>query len=163
MSENTETTETTEKVDETGAGAETATETPQQLPDDHPLVKTLAAQKEQIKTLKERAQRLDELEQANLTEQEKAEARVKAAEERAAELELRNNIAEVAIEFGLSKEDAHLLKDVSSVEAMRSLAGRLAESSKEKRNHYVPTEGTGTPPPKDERREFANFLAGRGA
>lgn len=160
MSENTETNET---VDEGNQVAETATEIPQQLPDDHPLVKTLAAQKQQIKELKEQNQRVDELEQAQLTEQEKAEARVKAAEERAAELEARNNIAEVALEFGLSKEDAGLLKGVSSVEAMRSLAERLAEPAKRKQNHYVPTEGTGTPPPKDERREFANFLAGRDA
>lgn len=124
MSENTETTETVDKGNQV---AETATETPQQLPDDHPLVKTLAAQKEQIRELKERTQQLDELEQANLTEQEKAEARVKAAEERAAELEIRNNIAEVAIEYGLTQEDAHLLKGVSDIETMRQIAERLAK------------------------------------
>ena len=135
---------------------------PIQLPDDHPLVTTLAAQKEQIRELKERAQRLDELEQANLTEQEKAEARVKAAEERAAELEARNNIAEVAIEYGLSKDDAQLLKGVSDIETMRQIAERLSEP-KNNRNHYVPNDGTGTTPQPDERREFANFLAGRRA
>src|SRR5690625_1114879 len=160
MSENTEETKETVTPEIIPNGGEDG---PIQLPDDHPLVTTLAAQKEQIRELKERAQRLDELEQAQLTEQEKAEARVKAAEERAAELEARNNTAEVALEFGLSKEDAGLLKGVSSVEAMRSLAERLAEPAKRKQNHYVPTEGTGTPPPKDERREFANFLAGRDA
>ena len=35
-----------------------------QLPDDHPLVKTLAAQKSAIKELKAKASRLDEIEEA---------------------------------------------------------------------------------------------------
>lgn len=135
---------------------------PVQLPDDHPLVTTLAAQKEQIRELKERTQRLDDLEQANLTEQERVEARVKAAEDRAAALEVRNNIAEVAIEYGLSKDDAGLLQGVSDIETMRQIAERLSER-RPNRNHYVPAEGTGTPPEPDERREFANFLVGRRA
>lgn len=159
MSEKTEETKETVTPEITPNGGEDG---PIQLPDDHPLVTTLAAQKEQIRELKERAQRLDELEQANLTEQEKAEARVKAAEERAAELEARNNIAEVALDYGLSKDDAQLLKGVSDIETMRQIAERLSEP-KNNRNHYVPNEGTGTPPQPDERREFANFLVGRRA
>lgn len=135
---------------------------PIRLPDDHPLVTTLAAQKEQIKALKERAQRADELEQATLSEQEKAEAKVKAAEQRAAELEARNNIAEVALEYGLSKDDAQLLEGISDIESMRQIAKRLSEVQT-KSKHYVPTEGAGGPPSPDERREFANFLTGRRA
>lgn len=142
------------EVDPNGANGE-----PMQFPDDHPLVTALAAKKEQVERLRSRN---EELEQANLTEQEKAEARVKAAEERAAELEARNNIAEVAIEYGLSKDDAQLLKGVSDIETMRQIAERLSEP-KNSRNHYVPNEGTGTPPQPDERREFANFLVGRRA
>lgn len=41
---------------------------PTQLPDDHPLVKTLAAQKEQLRELKAKASRLDEIEEATKTE-----------------------------------------------------------------------------------------------
>ena len=108
------------------------------------------------------AEKLAELEQAQMSEAERAAAKVKAAEDRAAELEARNNIAEVAIEYGLSKDDAQLLKGVSDIETMRQIAERLSEP-KNNRNHYVPNEGTGTTPPPDERREFANFLAGRRA
>lgn len=155
MSETTETTDATSGDDSNGVD-----NGPAQLPDDHPLVTALAAQKEQIRELKERTQRLDEIEQSNLTEQEKAESRVKAAEERASELEVRNNIAEVAIEYGLTKDDATLLQGVSDIETMRQIAERLSEP-KTNRNHYVSSEGTGTPPPPDDRREFANFLIGR--
>lgn len=49
-------------------GAETEPKQTQQqaitLPDDHPLVKTLAANKTEIKELKAKAQRLDEIEEA---------------------------------------------------------------------------------------------------
>src|SRR5665647_2883592 len=62
-------------VDPNGAGG-----APTQLPDDHPLVKTLAAQKDEIKVLKEKAARLDQIEQANRTDAEKAADRIAAAE-----------------------------------------------------------------------------------
>jgi len=160
MSENTDK-ETVSADSPNGAesGPNGASGEPIQFPDDHPLVTALAAKKEQVERLRARA---EELETAQMTDQEKAEARVKAAEERAAELEARNNIAEVAIEYGLSKDDAQLLKGVSDIETMRQIAERLSEP-KNNRNHYVPNEGTGTTPPPDERREFANFLAGRRA
>src|SRR5665647_1094731 len=57
-------------VDPNGAGG-----APTQLPDDHPLVKTLAAQKDEIKVLKEKAARkilLTATEPAALLEQVKA-------------------------------------------------------------------------------------------
>lgn len=133
-----------------------------QLPESHPLVTTLAAQKEQIRELKERAKRADELEQAQMSEQEKVDARLQAAEQRATELELRNQVAEVALQHRLSPEDATLLNGISDVETMQQLAERLA-AAKPNEKHFVPSEGTGTPPTKDERTEFANFLVGRGS
>ena len=58
------------------------------LPDDHPLVKTLAAQKDQIRELKakaeenaEKAKKFDDVEEASRTELEKAIARAEKAEE----------------------------------------------------------------------------------
>src|SRR5690625_5125057 len=75
------------------------------------------------------AERLAELEQAQMSESERAAAKVKAAEDRAAELEARNNIAEVALDYGLSKDDAHLLKGVSDIETMRQIAERLANQA----------------------------------
>ena len=43
----------------------------EQLPSDHPLVKALAAQKDEIKALKQKAARLDEFEEAQKSEAEK--------------------------------------------------------------------------------------------
>ena len=75
------------------------------------------------------ADRLAEVEQAQMTEAERAEARIKAAEERAAELEAANDRKGVAIEFGLSADDAALLDDLTDTDAMRRLAERLARQA----------------------------------
>lgn len=75
------------------------------------------------------ADRLAELEAERMTEAEKAEARIKAAEERAAELEAANDRKAVAIEHGLSAEDAALLDDLTDTDAMRRLAERLARQA----------------------------------
>src|SRR5690625_7882972 len=79
-------------------GAATKTE-PIKLPDDHPLVKAYEAEKaeNQAKTAK-----IAEFEQAQMTEDEKAEARVWAAEERAAELEAEHTRTGVAMPSWLS-------------------------------------------------------------
>lgn len=109
-----------------------------QLPDDHPLVKTLQAQKEQIKKLKERAQRLDEIEQEQMSESEKSEARIRAAEERAAELESANARKDVAITYGLSPEDTELLDGVTDIDAMKRIAERLAKQAEKEAGPRTP-------------------------
>lgn len=129
MSENTNQEEVHDEVENTETAAQV--ESPDQLPDDHPLVKTLSAQKEQIKRLKERAQRLDEIEQEQMSETEKAEARVKAAEERALELEATNARKDVAIEYRLSPDDVELLDGVTDIDAMKRIAERLAKQSED--------------------------------
>lgn len=101
---------------------------PIRLPDDHPLVKAYNAEKAENQA---KSARLAEFEQAQMTESEKAEARVRAAEQRAAELEAANTRQAVAIEHGLSAEDVSLLEGVSDPEAMRRLAGRLAQQARE--------------------------------
>lgn len=133
----TTTTTTTPSPADVAAKAATATEpngnggtngTPVRLPDDHPLVKAYNAEKaeNQAKTAK-----IAEYEQAQMTEAEKAEARVKAAEQRAVDLEAANARKDVAIEYGLSAEDVALLEGVSDVEAMKRLAGRLAQHARD--------------------------------
>ena len=133
---------------------------PSRLPDDHPLVKALAAQKDEIKALKAKAQRLDEIEDASKTEAQRAAEATAAAEQRAVEAEARATRREIALEFSLSKDDAALLDDLTNEDVMPRFAERLAQSATAHRN-YVPAEGTNPRPEPDERREFADFLTGR--
>lgn len=157
MSETIVTTETP------AASADEATEKELQLPDDHPLVKSLAAQKAEIKALKEKASRLDQLEEAQKSAEEKAAERAAAAESRALEAESRATRREIALEYKLSKDDAELLDDVKDEDAMRRLAGRLAKlpEDKPKGGNYVSREGTNQTATADERRAFVRQLTGR--
>ena len=136
---------------------------PVQLPDDHPLVKSLAAQKDEIKELKAKAARLAEIEDAQKTAEQKSAEREAAAEKRAADAEARAIRREVALDFKLSKDDAALLDTVGDEDAMRALAKRLAVAAEDKRtpNNYVPTEGTALTPPDDDRLAFVRRLTGR--
>lgn len=123
---------TAEAVETTTETTTTATaDTPVTLPDDHPLVRTLAAQKEQLKELKGKAQRLDEIEQANLSEVEKAAARAAQAEDDLAAARAETARLRVALKHGLSEEDALHLNDLRDEEAMDRLAGRLAKAAAE--------------------------------
>lgn len=135
-----------------------------QLPDDHPLVKSLAAQKAEIKALKEKAARLDQIEEASKTAEQKAADRAADAELRAAQAEARATRREIALEHKLSREDATLLDSVADEDAMRALAVRLAKQAedKPKGRNYVPNEGTGqSTTPLDEQRAFVRRLTGR--
>lgn len=96
------------------------------LPDDHPLVKTLAAQKEKIAALQEKARRLDEIEESNKSEAEKASERLAAAEAEAAEAKAKNLRLGVALEHNLSTDDIALLEGITDEGIMRALAARLA-------------------------------------
>lgn len=99
---------------------------PIRLPDDHPLVTALEALKEENRV---KAEKLAEFEQAQMTEAERAEARVKAAEERAAQLEAANTRKDVAIKYGLSKDDAALLENLTDPDVMDAFAQRLADAA----------------------------------
>lgn len=100
---------------------------PVKLPDDHPLVKTLAAQKKQISELKEKATRLDEIEEAQRTDLEKALARAEAAEKWKQEREARDAAAELAAEVARDKgiTDPSLLAGHSTRESMEAFADKL--------------------------------------
>ena len=98
MSDTTEPVVAAEPVVETTPAADAG---PIQLPDDHPLVRTLAAQKEQIKELKGKAGRLDEIEEAQKTELQKAVERAERAEQAAAAAESARLKASIAAKHGV--------------------------------------------------------------
>lgn len=99
----------------------------------------------------EAAKRLAEIEEAQKSEAERVAERIAKAEQATRDAEARALRREIALEHGLSKEDAVLLDAVSDEDAMRRLAARLAEQAAERGNHistngaYVPAEGK-TPP-----------------
>lgn len=135
---------------------------PARLPDDHPLVKALAAQKDEIKALKAKAARLDEIEDASKTEAQRAAEAQAAAEQRAVQAEARALRREVALEHSLSTADAALLDGITDEDAMRALAARLATATPARPGNTAPIEGS-TPKQSldDDRREFVrNLVAG---
>lgn len=96
------------------------------LPDDHPLVRALAAQKEQIKSLKAKAQRLDEIEDAQKSEAQRAAERIAELEAQANEAKRDALRFKVASKHGISDEDAELFLTASDEETLTKQAERLA-------------------------------------
>lgn len=96
------------------------------------------------------------------TAEEKAEARIKDAEQRAAELEAANDRKGVALEFQLTSEDAGLLDHLTDIDAMRALAQRLARQAQEdaKRAPYLPDAGANPRPARDDNSAFLRGLMG---
>lgn len=83
---------------------------PVTLPDDHPLVKTLATLKQQVKELKasgaeaaDKAKKYDELEEQNKSDLEKAATRAEAAEKKLADREALDEIAKVRSDVAKAK------------------------------------------------------------
>lgn len=113
---------------------------PVQLPDDHPLVKTLAAQKEAIKELKGKAQRLDEIEEQSKTELQKAIERAEKAERRVAEVEVSALRFKVAADKGVP---ANLLTGTTEAELTASADALIAFRGQQAENTdpVVPGEG----------------------
>lgn len=138
----------------TGQGQPTLTDDAQ-LPSDHPLVKTLTAQKDEIKRLKAAAD-------GSKTEADKVAERLAEYERKVTEAEARATRREVALEHKLSREDAALLDAITNEDAMRSLAARLAQQADVKpKGNQVPREGMNQTATTDERRAFLRQLTGR--
>ena len=144
----------------TPQGGETPpTANPVQLPDDHPLVKTLAAQKEAIKELRGKAQRLDEIEEANKSEIEKAQDRAAKAEAKAAEVPtlvtqaLREHL--VAL-HEIDKDDAELFLTANEPELLLKQVTRLMGQAdkRKKQNNVSPREGKTPSTTTDPRRAW---------
>lgn len=76
--------------------------------------------------------------------------RATAAERRAAEAEARATRREVALEHGLTKDDAAVLDSITDEDAMRAVAARLSTRQADRQQqdgNLVSREGTTPPPP----------------
>lgn len=141
-------------------------ETKAELPDDHPLVKTLAAQKAEIKDLKAKAKRLDEIEESQKTQAQKdadriakAEAEVAAVPAKVAEL-LKTHLVEL---HGIADEDAELFLTASDPELLLKQVTRLVgQPGKRKNTNRVPGEGTTNHSKPSSTQDFLNALTGQG-
>lgn len=125
------------------------------------------------KDLKAKAAKLDEIEQANLSELEKANGRITTAESerdtaKAEALRLR-----IAVTHGISLDDADLFLTGTDEETLTAQAKRLsdraaeqanAEAERKKKNPIVPKEGTstktGTTTEEDDREFARSFFGG---
>jgi predicted nucleic acid-binding Zn-ribbon protein len=148
--------------------AETVTEdaTPDalQLPDDHPLVKTLAAQKAAIKELRAKASRLDEIEEAQKSEAERVADRLAKADSEVAGIPSRVTEAlkaHLVTIHEIADEDAELFLTATEPETLLKQVDRLV-GQQGKRKHVVPREGrTPNPAPADPTREFLRTINGQ--
>ncbi|WP_433651037.1 hypothetical protein ACQP2C_32515 [Micromonospora zamorensis] len=117
--------------------------------------------------LKAKAGRLDEIEQANKSEIERANDRVTKAEAEAAKVpslvagQLREHLVKL---HGISTEDADLFLTASDPETLLKQVDRLVDrgSQRKKQGNHVPREGANpTSSGGDDMRSFTNELFGR--
>ena len=134
-----------------------------QLPADHPLVKTLAAQKAAIRELKAKASRLDEIEEAQKTETErnadriaKAEAEVATVPAKVADA-LKSHLVTL---HEIDSEDAELFLTATEPDLLLKQVTRLLGQSDKRRNNHVPREGQNPAAATSDEAAFARDLFG---
>jgi hypothetical protein len=155
MSENTtEVAEPAIEVDQSEQKAE--------LPADHPLVKTLALQKAEIRDLKGKAGRLAEIEEAQKSESEKAADRIAKAETEASTVPakvaaaLRDHLVTL---HAFDAEDAELFLTADEPELLLKQVSRLlGQSDKRQRKNHVPSEGQNPTAANSDEAAFARRL-----
>jgi len=127
-------------------------------------VKRVEAKYADYKDLKTKAAQLDSLSEVSKTEQEKLTDRISKLEGEIAAKELAASIAEVGRQFSLTEKQMTALKYAPSAEAAREIAeGLSSDSSDRKKNgNVVPSEGTSTKAPANE-RDFVRSLFGSGS
>lgn len=141
-------------------GGEAGDSKQQRLPADHPLVTAFERQKAENETLRDKARRYDELEEAQKTAEQKAAEREAAALQRAEQAEARALRREVALDPAgdgslppLSGDDSKLLDDVTDEGAMRRLASRLSAAAQASAGPRTPkpnaAQRSGEPPVDD--------------
>lgn len=126
--------------------------------------------------IKAKAAKLDEIEQANLTELEKANGRITSAEQERDTAKAESLRLRIAVTHGISLEDADLFLTGTTEETLIAQAKRLSdraaeqaksETDRKKKNPIVSKEGTSTKTgttTEEEDREFArNFFNGNGS
>lgn len=137
---------------------------PNELPDDHPLVKTLAAQKAAIKELKAKASRLDEIEEAQKSESEKAADRIAKAEAAAASVPAQVSEAlraHLVALHGIDTDKAELYLTATEPELLlKQVAGLVDMSDTRKKKNIVPREGNNPTPSESDERAFVRGLFG---
>lgn len=116
------------------------------------------------KDVKAKASRLDEIEEANKSELQKAADRATAAERERDEARIEGLRFKVAAKHGISEEDADLFLTGVDEETLTKQAQRLAgrEADRKKLGNHVPREGTNPTSPVDQDREFVRGLFGSG-
>lgn len=120
---------------------------------------------DRAKANSEARKKLDELEEQGKTEAEKLTARLKEADERAAQLEAREKeiatrelITNIAGEFGISKDDRDLYLTATDEEQLRKQAEGLAA----RRGPENPNQGRGSGGPnKQSAHDWATSLLGK--
>lgn len=114
---------------------------PARLPDDHPLVTAYARQKSENETLREKARRLDEIEEANKSEIQKATERAEAAEAALAASKAEALRLSVAAKHGITGDYLDLLHGADE-ESLEAVAQKLAPLiNKAPSGPVVPTQG----------------------
>ncbi|CPS05513.1 Uncharacterised protein [Mycobacteroides abscessus subsp. abscessus] len=153
---------------EPAGGTETEPKSEQdtdKLPDDHPLVKTLAANKIEIKELKAKAARLDEIEEAQKTQAQKDADRITKAEAEAATVPSRvaNALKEHLVAFHkIDAEDAELFLTGDDPELLlKQVARFLEQTDKQSKSNRVPGEGTNGRVKPSTMQQFFDELTGR--
>lgn len=116
------------------------------------------------KDLKAKAAKLDEFEQANQTEAEKAAARVAELESELNAVRSETTRLRIASEHGITDaDDIALFLTGTDEETLTKQAKRLADRDADRKKHgnHVPREGATAGQAKpDDRRAFADFLTG---
>lgn len=141
-----------------------AEETPQeteQLPADHPLVKTLAAQKAAIKELKAKAARLDEIEEASKSETQRLADRADAEFARAQAAEAALLRYEVAAETGVPANAMKFLTGTTREEILASAKDVLeliGDAGKPRAPKPDPNQGRTTSEVTSPATEFASII-----
>lgn len=110
--------------------------------------------------LKAKAAKLDEIENANRTEAEKATAKIAELETQLNEMRVESTRLRIATEHGITDaDDIRLFLTGTDEETLTAQAKRLAErTSDRKKSHVVPGEGKTPAPTGDPMRDFTRGL-----
>lgn len=156
MSENETTTEDT-VVEDDGAGEKTLT----QSEVDRIVAKAKADERRKAS---ERFADYDDL-KVKAGEKQTLEERIAEMEQRAQKAEATTLRSDIAIEFGISKEDRDLFLTAVDEDTLRAQAKRLADRDADRKNNPPPVSKEGAvtnAAGSEDRREFVRQLTGRG-
>lgn len=155
-----------DEVTDPAKAAETKADDKDKLPDDHPLVKAFAAQKTEIKDLKVRVKKLDDIEEAAKSEAEKTADRIAKAEAEAATVPEKVAAAlkvHLVALHQIDKDDAELFLTADEPELLLKQVARLLERPGARKKHIVTREGeTPESAPTSDMQEFTRQLFNKG-